>query len=663
MANILKTVENVLKGNDKYLSEDKKLLKAKVYSDAITMDKDLLSILMLDNQIKKYFFEDISGTLVFDKQKFIWFIESKEFLPDSYTSYANKIGLTTNGKFLSVKNDVVLGFPYKDCFLEGGQDKDDQQRQEIFYNEIIASEEISRMLAPKVFSNAKRYSKDKVEENVVLDDNDNLIIKGNNLIVLSSLLKKYEGKVKCIYIDPPYYFTQNKKEDTFLYNSNFKLSSWLVFMKNRLELAKKLLSEDGSIFLQISDDGVAELHLLLKEVFSISNESQFLNKITIKTKSPSGFASVNAGVFETAEYILAFAKNKKKWVYNAQYVKAAYDENYKWYITNKEEHYSKWNIITIDEYIAKKEGYDSKKEALKSMDANLFKTKVGDFALKNCESVFQSTAIGDKAGKAVVETRELSKQNRKKIFEIKREGQYTIYVYNAREMAFYSKKIKSVDGKNVPSVQLSNIWMDTPYEGISQEGKVTLKRGKKPEKLIRRIIELASNKNDIVLDFHLGSGTTAAVAHKMGRRYIGVEQMDYIEDITVERLKKVIGGEQGGISKSVEWTGGGSFVYLELLENANTLISEIEKADENSIDVVKEKIYKDERIVPYIKTNELESIDNEFDSLELSDKKKILCKLIDKNKLYVNLSDIDDEEYGVCEADKNFTNSFYNEVK
>ena len=201
--NIFEIVEEVLKKKEKYISEDDKLLKAIVYSDVMTMNNELLSLLLSNEQIKERFFEKVDGILVFDKQKFAWFIESKEFLPDSYTRYTNKIGLTHNGDFISKLNDVVLDFPYKDCVLEGGQDKDDQKRKEIFYNETIASDEITKMLAPKVFTNAKRYTKDGIEENIAFDENDNLIIKGNNLIVLSSLLKRYEGKVKCIYIDPP----------------------------------------------------------------------------------------------------------------------------------------------------------------------------------------------------------------------------------------------------------------------------------------------------------------------------------------------------------------------------------------------------------------------------------------------------------------------------
>ncbi|RVU55860.1 hypothetical protein EF514_01215 [Anaerosphaera multitolerans] len=212
--NIFDVVENVLKSKGKYISEDGGLLKAKVYSDIMTMDNDLISMLLNDEDIKKTFFVNVNGTFVFDKQKFAWLIDSKEFLPDSYTSYTNKIGLTSNGEFLSAKNDVVLDFPYKDCVLEGGQDKEDQKRSEIMYNEIIAADEIRNMLAPKIFTNARRYSakaeKDlsgtdtlKIceEDNIEFKEEDNLIIKGNNLIALASLLKRYEGKVKCIYIE------------------------------------------------------------------------------------------------------------------------------------------------------------------------------------------------------------------------------------------------------------------------------------------------------------------------------------------------------------------------------------------------------------------------------------------------------------------------------
>lgn len=658
MKNIFEIVQEVLLGADKYQSEDNNLLKAKVYSDIMMMDEELLSLLLSNERIKEEFFTKVKDTLIFDKQKFAWLIESKEFLPDSYTRYSNKIGLTSNGNFISQKNDVVLDFPYKDCYLQGGQDKEDQKREEIFYHETIASDEVTRMLAPKVFTNAKRYTKEGVEENIEFKDDDNLIIKGNNLVALSSLLKRYEGKVKLIYIDPPYYFHTNKKEDTFAYNSNFKLSTWLVFMKNRLSIAKKLLSDDGAIFVQISDDGVGELHTLMKEIFNDS-ENNFLNKITVRTKSPSGFASVNAGVFETAEYIISFAKNKKKWTYNIQYTASLYDTNYKWIIQNKEEDHSKWKIEDINIIVANQHGFDSVRNARSKLGREVFNNLVGQYALENADNVFRLTAIGNDAGQKVVEAREKSKENRDIVFEVQREGQYTVYVYNGNEIAFYSKKVREIDGVLTPSMQLTNIWSDTPYEGIASEGGVTLKGGKKPEKLIQRIIELSTDPRDLVLDFHLGSGTTAAVAHKIGRQYIGVEQLDYGKNDCIIRLNNVINGDQSGISKIVNWQGGGSFVYCELLENSKELIDEIQNATDATITDIKEKIYRDERIVPYITRDELEAVDVEFEKLTLEEKKMALCALVDKNKLYVNLSDIDDKAYNISDKDRKFTESFY----
>ena len=657
--NIFEIVEEILKTNLKYVSDDGKLLKAIVYSDVMTMDKELLCLLLSNEKIKERFFKDVNGTFVFDKQGFAWFIESKEFLPDSYTRYTNKIGLTNGGDFISKSNDVVLDFPYKDCVLEGGQDKEDQKRKEIFYNETIASDEISKMLAPKVFTNAKRYTKDGVEENITFDENDNLIIKGNNLIALSSLLKRYEGKVKCIYIDPPYYFSVKKEEDTFAYNSNFKLSSWLVFMKNRLEMAKRLLSDDGALFVQISDDGVGELHCLLKDIFGTEN---FINKITVKTKSPSGFASVNPGVFETAEYILVFAKNKRNWKYNIQYVESGYDVNYKSVVGNKNDPAENWIIRNIVDVLAEERGYDNTKEMRNNLGKLVVNELVAEYALKNADSVFRYTAIGNNAGQIVVEARNKSKEEPEKVFTVERNGQYTVYVHKGQEMAFYSKKLHEVDGEIVPSMQVSNIWIDTPYEGIANEGGVTLKGGKKPEKLIRRIIEMASNKGDLILDYHSGSGTTCAVAHKIERKYIGIEQLKYGKDDSSVRLESVIKGDSTGISKAVNWQGGGSFVYCELLENASTLIEKIQAASEDTINEIKNEIYADERIVPYITREELKKADEEFNSLELEEKKKSLISLVDKNKLYVNYSDMDDESYDISESDKAFTKSFYAEV-
>lgn len=576
MKNIFDTVADLLLTNDKYKAEDGKLLKAVVYSDVMAMNETLLTLLLSNKDVKETFFKDVQGTLVFDKQKFAWFMESKEFLPDSYTSYTNKIGLTHNGNFISQTNDVVLDFPYKDCVLEGGQDKDDQKRSEIFYNETIASDEISRMLAPKVFTNAKRYTavgeKDltgeldpdtiqvKEETGITFNDDDNLIIKGNNLIALASLLKRYEGKVKCIYIDPPY----NTKNDSFNYNDSFNHSTWLTFMKNRLELARKLLREDGTIFVQCDDNEQAYLKVLMDSIFGRNN---FQAEIVWVLEGASGYKSLVNNYVRGHESILFYSKSN----------------------------YFNFNKIYLP--------YSEKQ-------------------IKR----FSKLDDSGRRYKPITKTRRL-------------------YLDEA---------------KGVP---LTDVWTDiASFQTIVNSPERTGFDTQKPEKLIERIIETLTTTHDLVLDFHLGSGTTAAVAHKMGRRYIGVEQMDYIQDITVERLKKVLEGEQGGISKAQNWHGGGSFVYCKLKEDANTLITTIQNATEDTIESVKAAIYADERIVPYLTKQELADADKDFENLTLEEKKQALIKLVDKNKLYVNASDMDDESYHVSDDDKKFTNSFYKGV-
>ncbi|EUC76745.1 MULTISPECIES: DNA methyltransferase [Streptococcus] len=609
--NIFEIVEEVLKTNSKYISDDGKLLKAMVYSDVMTMDKELLCLLLSNAKIKERFFKDVNGTLIFDKQGFAWFIESKEFLPDSYTRYTNKIGLTNGGDFISKSNDVVLDFPYKDCVLEGGQDKEDQKRKEIFYNETIASDEISKMLAPKVFTNAKRYTKDGVEENITFDENDNLIIKGNNLIALSSLLKRYEGKVKCIYIDPPY----NTGSDSFNYNDAFNHSSWLVFMKNRLEIAKKLLSDTGSIFIQIDSFEQAYLKVIMDELFGREN---FRNAITWKRRG--GSANPSNQLNNVVEWILWYSKDSATMEYKPVF--SLNDDNTQKYIKER--------FTFVDEH-----GRKYMKSPIQS--PNYRENLIYDY------KGYKTPAKGYSISREVME-------------QWDKEG----------KLAFPDSKDKNINRKifldEYKGQPINSLWSDIFVINPMSSERIEFGAGQKPEALIERIFSMVTNEGDIVLDYHLGSGTTCAVAHKMRRRYIGVEQMDYIEDITVERMKKVIEGEQTGISKTVDWQGGGSFIYCELLENASTLIKKIQAASEETISEIKNEIYADERIVPYITREELEKADEEFHSLELEEKKKVLISLVDKNKLYINYSDMDDESYDISESDKAFTKSFYAEV-
>jgi len=195
-------VLEVLKQDKRFFTDNGELLRNSVYEAAMQMDSKLIKLLLSNEETKKRFFNDVDGIIIFDKIEFGWVINNREFLPDSYTRYKNKIGLVNSrGEYISTSKDVELVFPYKDCILEGGQTKEDQKRDEIFYNEILAPDEVDRLLYPKVLTNAKRYTAEGVEPITELKDTDNLIIKGNNLLAISSLLKRYEGRIKCIYIE------------------------------------------------------------------------------------------------------------------------------------------------------------------------------------------------------------------------------------------------------------------------------------------------------------------------------------------------------------------------------------------------------------------------------------------------------------------------------
>ena len=658
--NLFHELEKLLRNESQYCTEDGTLIKNAIVEAALGLHPKLLKLLLSHEGLKNNFFTDVEGILVFDKVKFQKFVMNKRFLPDSYTSFKNKVGLTdADGHFIADSKEVVLAWPYKDCVLEGGQTKEDAKRNEVFFNEILAPDEINRITEPKVMTNFKRYDADGEHGVDDISSEDNLIIKGNNLLALYSLREKYAGKVKLIYIDPPYYFSENRDEDTFLYNTSFKLSTWLTFMRNRLLVAKTLLKEDGAIFVQINDDGVGELHCLMKEIFNNWGENNFINKITIKTKSPSGFASVNPGVFETAEYILAFAKNKKAWKYNPQYTKSEYDANYKWFITNRECDYNSWNIVDVFDFVAAKQGFDSKKEAQKKLGKTVFMNLVGEFALDKSDSIFRLTAISNNASQDIVKLRDTSKGD-KTIYKLERNGHYNVYVTNGQEIAFYSKKVRNIDGERVPSIQLSNIWTDVPYEGIAKEGNVTLKGGKKPEKLLRRIIEMSTNNGDIVLDYHAGSGTTASAAHKLERKFIIMEQLDYGENDSVVRLKKVVDGDKTGISKAVNWHGGGSFVYCELAK-ANERFAEAIYAASSDEELA--GIWNDMQKTGFISwkidPRSISEHATDFEGLAFEDKKRFLIESLDKNMLYIPYSEMESEEFGVSEEDKRLTRQFY----
>ena len=262
-----------------------------------------------------------------------------------------------------------------------------------------------------------------------------------------------------------------------------------------------------------------------------------------------------------------------------------------------------------------------------------------------------------KPSQEIVRVVEQSKRERNKVFQVG-----TTYIYNGRTLAFFSKKLREIDGKVTPTEILTNIWTDISFLSLGNEGGVDLPNGKKPEKLIQRLFGLFTDQDDIVMDYHLGTGTTCAVAHKMGMHYIGIEQLDYGQDDSLVRLQNVIAGEQGGISKSVDWHGGGSFVYCELAKLNQVVAEEIEAAaDEETLSAIYERMIQSGFISYKVNPADIAAAADDYAALSMDDKKLFLMEILDKNLLYVNYCDMDDEEFGISEADKAFTRSFYRE--
>lgn len=428
MKNILEKLIEILKSDDKFVSEGS-LLKNKIIESALSLDPSLLKLLLKDESIKKVFFENIEGVLVFDKIKFQKFVSNKEFLPDSYTSFSNKIGLVSDSEFISNNKNVVLSWPYKDCLLEGGQEKDDSKRREIFWNEILASDQIDRLISKKVLTNIRRIDSDG--DNLInkIPEGSNLIVKGNNLLALYTIKENYAGKVKLIYIDPPF----NTDTDGFLYNDSFTHSTWLTFMKNRLKVAYELLRNDGAIFIHLDHQEAPYCKVLMDEIFEREN---WLNTFTITTNDPSGFKATGKSIFSTANQIFFYAKNKNLLQLDRQYIENEYDSNYGQYLKDKTKPFDQWEFESLTKVVAIELGYETARKA-KSEIGELFDEKVAEFAFQHPGNVFRTAAIQGGARTKRLETIQKSLNNRGKVFVHPNDDMPNFYILNGEGIIFY----------------------------------------------------------------------------------------------------------------------------------------------------------------------------------------------------------------------------------
>lgn len=660
----INTMENLLDGlkslllKDERLVNEGELLKNKVIELALKLDKDLLKLLLSNKKMKEVFFVDVEGTLIFDKDKFIKFVSCKDFLEDSYTSFKNKIGLTVNEEFISEKKEVVLSWPYKDCVLEGGMTKEDQKRDEIFWNEILAPDEISRLLDPKVFTNFKRI--DKTGEHPLAslrgsgsdrgnlcfrrdekgNIKDNLIIKGNNLLALASLKKEFAGQVKLIYIDPPY--NTEGEGNTFAYNNSFNHSSWLTFIKNRLDIARNLLSEEGVLVIAIDDYEQAHLKILCDEIFGREN---FVGTVIVQS-NPRG-RTTNTYFATSHEYAMFYAKDIDQVSLN--FLKLTREQELDF---DKKDGSGNYRLLPF-----RRSGGTSTPEERPNSYYPIYFDEINNiFSLEKKSGYIEIFPI-DKLGK-----KRVWRQTRQSFLEAVKRGDMVCKKTTGKCVIYMKDRIK--DGRKPKT-----IWADSKYDA-SANGTMLLKNIFSGEKLfsypkslytVKDTIDIITERGgeDIVLDFFAGSGTTAHAVLELNkedggnRQFILCEQMHYVDTVTKERVEKVI-----------ENNGSGDFVYMELARWNESWLEKIEKAKTGKELVELWDEMKGKAFLSYkVDLKTIDANTKEFADLSIADQKKFLMECLDKNQLYINYSEIDDEEYGVNEEDKKINRNFYSDEK
>ena len=634
----LEKLTALLKSDHRFIDDEGELITAAVVDHAWKIDHDLVRLLLADAEIKAKFFDEIDGHWVFNVNTFIDYISNKNFLDNSYTRFRNRIGLNIGGKFLQERGEVSLVWPYKDCVLEGGQTDEEKKRKEIFFNEILAQDEIDRLFDPKVLTAWKRYTVDGEQEVTELTrDEDgtireNLFIKGNNLLALHTLKKYFRGKVKLIYIDPPY----NTGNDSFGYNDRFNHSSWLTFMKNRLEVAKELFRGDGSIFVNCDDNEQAYIKLLLDEIFSRDNF--IANFIWNHRKSRQNDIDLSL----SHNYVLCYAKDR--------------------------------TLFSLNPLPA---------------DSSKFANPDGDPKGPWLADPFDAPGIRRNLAYPIINP------NTGEEFRPPAERHWRFTEDRYQEALRTNRIVFGKKGTSKP--QYKRFWFEAEQKGMKPQtiwddvGTATdatkhlmklferkdVFSTPKPEDLLERIIHIATEKDDIVLDFFAGSATTAAVAHKMGRQWITIEQMDYAKTVALERLKKVVGKKDtagkitydtGGISNSANWQGGGDFIFCELMRYNQIYIDRIQAA-QSSEELV--QLWRDIAAGSFLNwcVNPKTPVDavSEFIAIGQSEnglekQKKCLMDLLNKNQLYVNLAEINDEDFAVSEQDKALNRQFYGDI-
>ncbi len=389
---------------------------------------------------------------------------------------------------------------------------------------------------------------------------DNLLVHGDNLVALRALARTFAGMIRCVYLDPPF----NTGRTFEQYNDALGPREWVDMMRPRLEALLPLLADDGAVFAEIDDTQLAHLVLLMDDVFGAKNR---ISTITVVRSATTGHKAINAGPVHVSDFVLAYAKDKKRWKYRPQVrIREGLDPAYSTWLCEPDLPPARWTFRPLRAAIAERLGFTSPREAALALGKDVFEGRVTRLALASAKHVVRFAqpryeAIGRAAQRIVDESRAAPER----VLVLERESRPPFIVRGGNRILFLADKVRMHDGRPAIVEPLTNVWTDMPFQGIAREGGVVFARNKKPERLVARVLAMATDPGDWVLDPFLGSGTTAAVAHKMGRRWIGIESGDHLTTLAEPRLRRVVAGEDmTGISAATGFTGGGSFAVVEL---------------------------------------------------------------------------------------------------
>ncbi len=384
---------------------------------------------------------------------------------------------------------------------------------------------------------------------------ENALVHAENLTALTALAGPMRGRFQCVYLDPPF----NSGRAFAEYDDRRTRADWLAMMRARLVALLPLVAETGAVFVEIDDTELGPLQVLLDELFDAKNR---VCTITIVRSAATGHKAINPAPVNVADYLLVYAKDRARFAYRPQVrARRGYDPAYRTYVPDVSAPREAWRFEPLGGHAARALGYATRRDATRELGADHFMREMERFALAHAAHVVRFAQpryeAVSKEARALIDR---SRAEPERVFVLSRAKHKPLVLRGGNRLLCLADKVREVDGVRVLVEPLTNVWDDVPFQGIAKEGGVVFSRNKKPERLLARVLEMATAPGDWVLDPFLGSGTTAAVAHKMGRRWVGIEQGEHMDDLCLPRLRRVVdGADLTGVTRASRWAGGGGF--------------------------------------------------------------------------------------------------------